>query len=139
MVMDRILQFIEEHLEEELNVQQLCEIAGYSKSHFIRKFKAHTNQSVMAYICRQRLIKACDNIVSGLRLIDVAMKYGWKSHSAFSKSFHREFGFSPSLLRIMKIQLDCLGGGYMGRIFLKTTKVGTGKEDIPAKNTLLIC
>lgn len=53
--MDRILQFIEEH--------------------FICKFKEHTNQTVMAYICRRRLIKACDGIVSGLRLIDVAMKY----------------------------------------------------------------
>ena len=30
----------------------------------------------------------------------------------------------------MKIQLDCLGGGYMGRIFLKTTKIGTGKEEL---------
>lgn len=130
MVMDRMLQFIEEHLEEELNVQQLCEIAGYSESHFIRKFKEYTNQTVMAYICRRRLIKACDDIASGMRLIDVAVKYGWKSHSAFSKSFHREFGFSPSLLRTMKIQLDCLGGGYMGRIFLKTTKIGTGKEEL---------
>ena len=130
MVMDRILQFIEEHLEEELNVQQLCGIAGYSESHFIRKFKEHTNQTVMAYICRRRLIKACDDIASGMRLIDVAVKYGWKSHSAFSKSFHREFGFSPSLLRTMKIQLDCLGGGYMERIFLKTTKVGAEKEEL---------
>ena len=50
MVMDRILQFIEEHLEEELNVQQLCEIAGYSESHFIRKFKEYTNQTVMAML-----------------------------------------------------------------------------------------
>ena len=53
--MDSILQFIVEH--------------------FICKFKEHTNQTVMAYICRRRLIKACDDIVSGLRLIDVAMKY----------------------------------------------------------------
>ncbi len=130
MVMDRILQFIEEHLEEGLNVQQLCEIAGYSESHFIRKFKEYTKQTVMAYICRRRLIKACDDIVSGMRLIDVAVKYGWKSHSAFSKSIHREFGFSPSLLRTMKIQLDCLGGSYMERIFLKTPKVGIGKEEL---------
>ena len=75
MVMDRILQFIEEHLEEDLNVQQLCEIAGYSESHFIRKFKEYTKQTVMAYICRRRLIKAYDDIVSGMRLINLAMEY----------------------------------------------------------------
>ena len=58
------------------------------------------------------------------------MKYGWKSHSAFSKSFNREFGFPPSLLRTMKTQLDCLGGSYMNQIFLKATEVGAGKEKL---------
>ncbi|MCQ2482742.1 MAG: hypothetical protein MJ153_04600 [Clostridia bacterium] len=71
-----------------------------------------------------------DDIISGVRLIDVAMKYGWKSHSAFSKSFNREFGFPPSLLRTMKTQLDCLGGSYMNQIFLKATEVGAGKEKL---------
>lgn len=84
----------------------------------------------MEYICRRRLIKSCDDIISGMRLIDVAMKYGWKSHSAFSKSFNREFGFPPSLLRTMKTQLDCLGGSYMNHIFLKATEVGSGKEKL---------
>ncbi len=57
------------------------------------------------------------------QLADVAMKYGWKSHSAFSKSFNRELGFSPSLLRTMKTQIDCLGGSYMDQIFLKSTEI----------------
>lgn len=50
-----------------------------------------------------------------------------KSHSAFSKSFNREFGFPPSLLRTMKLELDCIGGSCMNQIFLNTTKVGMRK------------
>ena len=130
MVVDQIIQYIELHLEDDLSIRQLADIAGYSEYYFIRVFKSYTNQTVMEYICRRRLIKSCDDIISGMRLIDVAMKYGWKSHSAFSRSFNREFGFSPSLLRTMKTQLDCLGGSYMNQIFLKSTEVGAGKEKL---------
>lgn len=130
MVMNQIIKYIELHLEDDLTIKHLADVAGYSEYYFIRVFKSYTNQTVMEYICRRRLIKSCDDIISGMRLIDVAMKYGWKSHSAFSKSFNREFGFPPSLLRTMKTQLDCLGGSYMNQIFLKATEVGTGKEKL---------
>ena len=130
MVMNQIIKYIELHLEDDLTIKQLADVAGYSEYYFIRVFKSYTNQTVMEYICRRRLIKSCDDIISGMRLIDVAMKYGWKSHSAFSKSFNRELGFSPSLLRTMKTQLDCLGGSYMNQIFLKATEVGAGKEKL---------
>lgn len=130
MVMNQIIQYIEEHLEEDLSVKQLADAAGYSECHFIRIFKSYTNQTVMDYICRRRLIKSCDDISSGMRLIDVAVKYGWKSHSAFTQSFRREFGFTPSLLRAINLQFKCLGGSYMEPIFLKTTEVGTSKEKL---------
>lgn len=130
MVMNQIIRYIELHLEDDLSIKQLADVAGYSEYYFIRLFKSYTNQTVMEYICRRRLIKSCDDILSGMRLIDVAMKYGWKSHSAFSKSFNREIGFSPSLLRTMKTQLDGLGGSYMNQIFLKTTEIGAGKEKL---------
>lgn len=130
MAMNQIIKYIELHLEDDLTIKQLADVAGYSEYYFIRVFKSYTNQTVMEYICRRRLIKSCDDIISGMRLIDVAMKYGWKSHSAFSKSFKREFGFPPSLLRTMKTQLDFLGGSYMNQIFLKSTEVGASKEKL---------
>lgn len=130
MVMNQVLQYIEEHLEQALNIKQLADVAGYSEYHFIRKFKAHTNETVMEYVCRRRLIKASEDILKGMRIIDVALKYEWKSHSSFSKSFNREFGFSPSLLRTMKLEIDCIGGSCMNKIFLNSTKVGINKEEL---------
>ena len=130
MVMNQVLQYIEDHLEEPLNIKLLADMAGYSEFYFIRIFKAHTNETVMEYVCRRRLIKACEDIMAGMRIIDVALKYEWKSHSAFSKSFNREFGFPPSLLRTMKLELDCIGGSCMNQIFLNTTKVGMSKEEL---------
>lgn len=117
-------------LEESLNIKRLAEIAGYSEYHFIRMFKRYTNETVMEYVCRRRLIRACEDILLGMRIIDVAIKYGWQSHSAFSKSFNREFGFPPSLLKTMKLEIDCIGGSYMNHIFLQTTKIGMSKEEL---------
>ena len=128
--MIRVLEYIEAHLETSLNVKQLAKMAGYSEYHFIRVFKRYTNETVMEYVCRRRLIKSCDDILMGMRIIDVAIKYGWQSHSAFSKAFNREFGFSPSLLRTMKLQMDCVGGRCMNQIFLKNTKIGMSKEEL---------
>ena len=128
--MNSILKYIEENLEQELNVKLLAEKAGYSEYHFIRMFKKTTNETVMEYVCRRRLIRSCEDILDGMRIIDVAIKYGWQSHSAFSKSFNREFGFSPSLLRAMKLEIDCIGGSYMYKIFLASTQVGMTKEQI---------
>ena len=87
--MDRILQFIEEH--------------------FICKFKEHTNQTVMAYICRRRLIKACDDIVSGLRLIDVAMKYSVQKMESEMGDFY--FAYVVNYVTIIYIRL--VGGVYI--------------------------
>ena len=130
MVMNSILKYIEDNLEEELNIKRLAEQAGYSEYHFLRMFKRCTNETVMEYVCRRRLIRSCEDILEGMRIIDVAIKYGWKSHSAFSKSFNREFGLSPSLLRAMKLEMDCIGGSCMNQIFLASTQVGMTKEEL---------
>ncbi len=132
MDMNRILNFIEEHLEEKLTNGQLAELTGYSEYHFLQLFKAHTGETVMEYVCRRRLFRAMDEILAGSRIIDVALRYGFESHSAFSRAFKREFGFSPSLLRTLRLELDCIGGNCMEQIFLNSTKLGTPKEELLA-------
>lgn len=129
MDMNYIINYIEKHLEEKITNKQLADIAGYSEYHFMHLFKAYTNESVKEYICRRRLLRSLDDIVAGKRLVDVALKYGFQSHSAFSKAFNREFGLNPSLLRTMRLELDYVGGS-MNQIFLYDTKVGTAKEDL---------
>ena len=128
--MNRILEYIEAHLEEKLTTGQLADLAGYSEYHFLQLFKAHTGETVMEYICRRRLFRAMDEILAGSRIIDVAFRYGFESHSAFSRAFKREFGVSPSFLRTLRLELDCIGGNHMEQIFLNSTKLGTPKEEL---------
>ena len=125
-----ILKYIDEHLEETLTTKMIARVAGYSEYHFIRVFKECMNTTIMEYVCKRRLIKASEEIVLGEKIIDVAMKYGWQSHSGFTKAFKKEFGFYPSLLRAMKVTVENLGGSDMGHVFLEITKVGTTNEEL---------
>ena len=49
--MEKILEYIDAHLEEDLTIGQLADEAGYSQYHFMRRFKAHTGMSAGKYLC----------------------------------------------------------------------------------------
>ncbi len=125
-----VKRYIEEHLEEEIEIRELCKIAGYSEYHFIRLFKKNFNVTPKKYINRRRLIKASEDILLGNKIIDVALKYTWKSHSGFVKSFENEFGFYPSLLKVMRLEINQFGGSAMSHVFLNAPKVGATKEEL---------
>ncbi len=129
---NEVLKYIEEHLKEKLTTLQLSQIAGYSEYHFMRMFKANMNVTVTEYIIKRRLIKASEDILSGEKIIDVAFKYGWQSHSGFTKAFVKEFDFAPSLLKAMKFSIEILGGNSvkMSHVFLGSTNIGETKEKL---------
>ncbi len=127
---NQVLNYIEAHLEEKISINDLAKRAGYSNYHFERLFKSHVGVTVMEYICGRRLIKASEDILSGQKIIDIAIKYGWKSHSGFTKAFSKKFGFCPSLLRAMKISIENLGGSAMNHVFLGSTRTGATKEEL---------
>jgi len=129
-IVNQLLNYIEVHLEEKFSISDLAKRAGYSEYHFERLFKSHMGVTVMEYICGRRLIKASEDILSGQKIIDVAIKYGWKSHSGFTKSFSKKFGFSPSLLRAIQISVENLEGSGMNHVFLESTKLCATKEEL---------
>lgn len=129
-VSSSILRYIDEHIGEELSTSKIAKEAGYSEFHFSRIFKDEMEMTLQKYVTRRKLIKASEKIIAGQRVIDAAFQYGWKTHAGFTKSFKKEFGFSPSLLRIMLIEIQSFGGNGMSHVFLETTKSGMGKEEL---------
>ena len=91
----QILISIDENIENEMSVKDLANMAGYSEYYFLRKFKDFMGMTPMDYVQKRRLIKASERILVGQRIIDVAIQYGWQSHSGFTRAFKKEFGFSP--------------------------------------------
>lgn len=95
-----ILEFIDEHITDNISPDILATHAGYSTWHFCRLFQWGTGYSVMAYVRNRRLAFAAHQLSSGKRILDISMEYGFETHSGFSKAFRRYFGCSPGTYRL---------------------------------------
>ena len=128
--MNLVLSYIDLHLQEVLSVGRIAEYVGYSEYHFLRIFKQSMGMTVMEYVNKRRLLKASEDILNGERILDVAVKYGWQSHSGSTKAFKREYGFSPSLLKLMAHEISQTGGVSMNHVFLQASRENATKEEL---------
>lgn len=98
---ERVFEFIEKHLDEPLTVEQLSQVAHFSKFHFHRQFSLYVGMSVSAYIRQLRLRQASYRLVFGreTRIIDIALDAGFESPEAFTRAFRQLCGQSPSQFR----------------------------------------
>lgn len=91
------IDYIEDNLKEALTLENIARETGFSTYHFYRLFHAYVGMPVMQYVRRRRLLHAVHALTSnGTRIIDIALEYGFETHSGFSKAFCKEFGCSPS-------------------------------------------
>ncbi|WP_374712788.1 AraC family transcriptional regulator [Symbiobacterium terraclitae] len=90
------LAYIEAHLHEDVDVRAAARVAGCSEYHFRRMFAALAGMPLSAYIRRRRLTLAAQDLATGARVTDVALKYGYESPDAFARAFHAEHGIPPS-------------------------------------------
>ena len=79
------------------SVAKLAAIAGMSRSAFAERFSRVVGVAPMDYLLRWRMALAKDALqFDGMRLVDVALRYGYSSVSAFSTAFTRTVGCPPS-------------------------------------------
>lgn len=99
--LSKVIDFIGRHIDEELTLSQLSDIACFSKYHFHRLFTAYTGLSLQQYIRWLRLKRAAHQLIvdKDQSIINIAMDAGFESHEAFSRTFKQTCGMSPSEIR----------------------------------------
>jgi AraC family transcriptional regulator len=98
--LQRAIDYMEEHLLEELSIEDIAKQAHVSEFHFQRTFNILTDISVGEYLRRRRLTLAAQELSNtGSRILDIALKYGYDTPEAFSKAFRRQHGLTPSQAR----------------------------------------
>ena len=98
--LQKAIDYIEDHLLEELTIDKISKEANSSPFHFQRTFSILTDVTVGEYIRRRRLTLAAQEITNGdLKIIDVAYKYGYDTPEAFTKAFRRQHGVTPTEAR----------------------------------------
>lgn len=122
--MQTAINYMEEYILEDINYENVARQVYMSNYHFHRTFSMLTGITANEYIRNRRLSMAGQELImSDVKIIDIAYKYGYESPESFTKAFTRFHGVTPNIARragmqlksfnrlIIKIQLE--GGTIM--------------------------
>ncbi|WP_342421859.1 helix-turn-helix domain-containing protein [Paenibacillus sp. FSL E2-0178] len=95
--LDRVLQYIESHYNEDLTRGQAAELAGVTPEHFSRAFRKSTGQTFNEYVTLLRIRKAQKRILTGApNLSTLALEVGYGEGTYLSRKFKQVVGLSPA-------------------------------------------
>lgn len=121
--------YIESHIyDEKPDDASLERAVGYSIAHVRDIFSTVMKVPLKSYIRRRRISRsAFDLLHSDLRIIDVALKYGFESNEAYTRAFRRELGMTPNEFRKSRLPVgkdELISGVYGIKALMR-------KEEIP--------
>lgn len=101
----RVLNYIEEHLKEELDNTMLAQIAGYSEYHFLRIFRKNIGLTPADYIRKRRISEIVCRIGEERPISDIAFEYGFNSKENFTRAFKKEHNILPTEFKTVNCSL----------------------------------
>ena len=101
------LDYIEEHLAEEIPMEELASIASLSMFYFQRLFVRLVKKPVREYIKLRRLASASKALKNNENsILDIALSNGFSNHETFSRTFKDAYGFTPTQYRDNNVTLN---------------------------------
>lgn len=154
--MQKAIDYIEEHLDEELNYEEAAKEAACSVFYFQRIFGILCGMSLGEYIRGRRLTLAgSELLLTHHKVVDIALKYGYESQESFTRAFSKYHGITPAAARRsgaklrslsrLSVQIILKGGSHMHykivqkpsfhvleRVEIHSIAEGENKNTIPA-------
>lgn len=131
--LNKVIDYIEDHLTDDLSLEIISIYAGVSDYHFRKIFFYLSEMTLSEYIKNRKLSEASMNLLHGEKVTDVALKYGYQSMDGFTRAFKKWCGFLPS--EVMK---NGISKTFPKLSFVITVKGGINMEfrieDKPAFN-----
>lgn len=94
-LIDSMIRYINEHIDEDIKIDELSDIFFLSKFHLCREFKNQTGTTLHRYIIQKKLIHAKELILKNLPIIEVYQKAGFGDYSNFFRAFRNEYNMTP--------------------------------------------
>jgi len=92
--------YVRAHLDAQIRISDLAALAGMSRFHFARVFRASVGRTPHRYVLERRLDRARELVrSSGAPLRDIAAMTGFADQSHLTRTFKRTFGTTPAALR----------------------------------------
>ncbi len=99
--LNRTIDYIQNHYDEDLNLTKLAEVACFSKFHFHRIFRAMVGETLNDFVQRIRLEKSIQKLTTDLNksITEIALDCGFSCSQNFAKIFKARYGITPSIFR----------------------------------------
>lgn len=97
--LNRLMEYVETHLSEPLDVAELASGIGTTEYHLRRMFSSLSGMSLTEYVRRRRMTRAAADVINGRPLLDTAVAFGYGSTEAFGRAFQAVHGATPGEVR----------------------------------------
>lgn len=96
----KTISYIDSNLCNKLSSDELADVAGFSKYHFIRIFKQETGTRLSEHIQNRRMVQAAKLLLfTRLPILDIAVMFRFESQEAFTRAFKKEYNLPPGRYR----------------------------------------
>ena len=97
----KVQDYIESHINDSLSIEELADIAGFSKFHFHRIFKGILDEPLSRYVNRLKFERATNLLTyrTDMTITHIAYHFGFTDSAVFSRTFKSHYGISPSQYR----------------------------------------
>lgn len=120
-IIQRSIQYIENHLQADLSLENIARQAGFSKFHYHRIFQSEVGVSISEYIRYRRIANSAQLLLyTDEKIIDIALLYRFESQESYTRSFKKYYSLPPGQYRKM-----------MGKLIFQ-------KEEMKLKNDQLL-
>lgn len=105
-LLQQAIDYVEDNLQSSIQVEDIAKAAMSSKYHFQRMFHALTGFTATEYLRNRRLTLAAEELAgTDIKVIEVALKYGYESPESFSKAFQRLHDVTPLAAKKKNVKL----------------------------------
>ncbi|MCM1189676.1 MAG: AraC family transcriptional regulator [bacterium] len=124
-LVEKVLYYIDDHIADGVEFEDLAKHFGYSPFHFHRIFSAVTGQTLMEYIRRRRLTMAHQKLCKTRENVaEICYSVGFNSIQTFNRAFKESFGMSPVQARESKAfvtyrDVPTVVAGYLKKVELE--------------------
>lgn len=104
--LEQCFNYIESNINDKISLDDISIYAGVSKYYLHRMFKSLTGETIMDYVQSRKLTSSINELIgTKMRIIDIALEYGFDHEQSYIRAFRKKFGYTPQKVRHDQISI----------------------------------